>query len=137
AGEAPDLVNKGIVAELSVGLELMKSSNSQSRYDLFYWENLERNATSEVDYVIAKKAKCLPIEVKAGTSGKMKSLRVFMRSKDLTSGIRSSLENFGILNISDNVETGQQINRTIGILPIYALWRLQDLPLPERTEQSK
>ncbi len=33
AGEAPDLVNKGIVAELTVGLELMKSSNPQSKYD--------------------------------------------------------------------------------------------------------
>lgn len=54
AGEAPDLVNKGIVAELTVGLELMKSSNPQSKYDLFYWENLDRNATSEVEYVIAK-----------------------------------------------------------------------------------
>ncbi len=42
AGEAPDLVNKGIVAELTVGLELMKSSNPQSKYDLFYWENLEK-----------------------------------------------------------------------------------------------
>lgn len=35
AGEAPELVNKGIVAELTAGLELMKSSNPQSRYELF------------------------------------------------------------------------------------------------------
>jgi len=76
AGEAPDLVNKGIVAELTVGLELLKASNPQSRYDLFYWENLDRNATSEVEYVIAKNATCLPVEVKAGTTGKMKSLRL-------------------------------------------------------------
>jgi len=40
AGEAPELVNKGLVAELTAGLELMKSSNPQSKYELFYWENL-------------------------------------------------------------------------------------------------
>ena len=130
AGEAPDLVNKGIVTELTVGLELMKSSNPQSKYDMFYWENTERNATSEVEYVIAKNARCLPIEVKAGTSGKMKSLRLFMNKKGLTAGIRSSLENFGLLEVSDTVDTGQSIRRTIGILPLYAVWRLPELPLP-------
>ena len=131
AGEAPELVNKGIVTELTAGLELMKSSNPQSRYELFYWENLERNATSEVEYVIAKNAKCLPIEVKAGTSGKMKSLRLFMNKKNLSTGIRCSLENFGLLEVCDTDETGNQIGRTIGILPLYAVWRLSDLPIPD------
>ncbi len=130
AGEAPDLVNKGIVTELTVGLELLKSANPQSKYDLFYWENLERNATSEVEYVIAKNATCLPIEVKAGISGKMKSLRLFMNKKDLTVGIRSSLENFGVLEVSDADDSGQSIRRVIGILPLYAVWRLPDLQLP-------
>ncbi len=130
AGEAPDLVNKGNVAELTVGLELMKASNPQSKYDLFYWENLERNATSEVEYVVAKNAKCLPIEVKSGTSGKMKSLRLFMNKKGIISGVRSSLENFGILEVSDSDAAGQSTRRVIGILPLYAVWRLRDLPLP-------
>ena len=43
----------------------------------------------------------LPIEVKAGTSGKMKSLRLFMQKKSLTKGVRCSLENFGGLNIEN------------------------------------
>lgn len=130
-GEAPELVNKGIVTEMTVGLELIKSSNPQSRYDLFYWENLERNATSEVEYVIAKNALCLPIEVKAGTSGKMKSLRLFMNKKGIIAGIRSSLENFGLLDISDQDASGQSVRRVIGILPLYAVWRLPDLSLPD------
>lgn len=130
AGEAPELVNKGIVAELTVGLELLKSFSPQSKYELFYWENLERNATSEVEYVIAKNAKCLPIEVKAGTSGKMKSLRFFMNKKNLTTGIRCSLENFGLLEVSDTDETGRQVGRSIGILPLYAVWRISDISLP-------
>ncbi len=131
AGEAPELVNKGIVAELTAGLELLKSFSPQSKYELFYWENLERNATSEVEYVIAKNAKCLPIEVKAGTSGKMKSLRFFMNKKNLTTGIRCSLENFGLLEVSDTDETGRQVGRSIGILPLYAVWRLSDISLPD------
>mgnify|MGYP003253053946 FL=1 len=131
AGEAPELVNKGIVTELTAGLELMNCVYPQSKYELFYWENLERNATAEVEYVIAKNARCLPIEVKAGISGKMKSLRLFMNKKNLVGGIRCSLENFGRLEVSDTDETGRQVIRTIGILPLYAVWRLSDLPIPD------
>lgn len=131
AGEDPDLVNKGIVTELTVGLELMKSSNPRNKYDLFYWENQDRNTTSEVEYIIAKNASCLPIEVKAGTSGKMKSLRFFMKKKGITTGIRCSLENFGLLEVSDTDDFGQHVNRGIGILPLYAVWRLPDITLPK------
>ncbi|MBJ2191883.1 MAG: hypothetical protein JFT09_00840 [Muribaculaceae bacterium] len=88
-------------------------------------------ATSEVEYVIAKNARCLPIEVKAGTSGKMKSLRLFMNKKALAIGIRCSLENFGQLEVSDTDKTGHHVSRTIGILPLYAVWRLPDLLLPD------
>lgn len=136
AGDAPDLVNKGLVAELTAGLELLKASNPKSRYDLFYWENLERNTTSEVEYVIAKSAICVPIEVKAGTTGKMKSLRVFLKKKNLTVGLRSSLENFGCLNVTDGPEQPTEeikestLERIIGIIPLYALWNLSNLSLP-------
>ena len=99
----------------------MPGSNPQSKYDLFYWENLERNAISKVEYVIARNARCLPVEVKGGTSGKVKSLRLFMNKKGLTSGIRSSLGNFGLLEVSGADDKGQTIRRTIGILPLYAI----------------
>lgn len=116
---------------MTAGLELLKSSSSKSRYELFYWENLERNASSEVEYIIAKSAQCVPLEVKAGISGKMKSLRVFMKKKNIKVGLRSSLENFGLLEVYDTMEGGSEIERTIGIIPIYAIWNLPNLNLPE------
>ena len=119
AGSEEDLVNKGKLAELSVGWELVKASDFRHRYELYYWENLSNGATSEVDYVIPFDMNILPIEVKSGTSGKMKSLRLFIQKKLLTMGIRTSLENFGILRYED-----QDASRTIRIIPIYAIGRL-------------
>ena len=101
AGSEEDLVNKGIMAELSVGWELVKGADVRHRYELYYWENLAKGATSEVDYVIPENMQILPIEVKAGTSGKMKSLRLFMQKKNLNHAVRTSLENFGSLEITD------------------------------------
>lgn len=108
---ASDLVNKGHVTEMVAGLEMLKYNTPTQRHDLYYWQNLSRGAQAEVDYVIVKDMNIVPIEVKAGTSGSMKSMYQFMSDKNLGYGIRTSLENFGKLD-------------KIDILPLYALSNL-------------
>lgn len=66
--------------------------------------------------------KILPVEVKSGTNGKMKSLRVFMRKKHITNAIRTSLENFGRINYTDSGD--HNTVRQISICPLYALSKL-------------
>ena len=119
AGTEENLVNKGKLAELSVGWELVKAAPFRSRYELFYWENLAKGTSSEVDYVIPRDMEILPIEVKAGTSGKMKSLRLFMEKKKLSQAVRTSLENFGLLSFD-----AENSHSEISIIPIYAIGRL-------------
>lgn len=120
AGSEEELVNKGPLAELSAGWELVKAAAYRMPYELYYWENLANGATSEVDYVMPYNLKVLPVEVKAGTSGKMKSLRLFMQKKNLTQAVRTSLENFGTIIYDDSDGT----QRTISIIPIFAIGRL-------------
>lgn len=110
-GTASDLVNKGSVTEMVAGLELLKYNTPLQRHDLYYWQNLSRGAQAEVDYVLVRDMQVVPLEVKAGTSGSMKSLYQFMDMKHLDYGIRSSLENFGRLGRVD-------------IIPLYALSNL-------------
>ncbi|MBD5289916.1 MAG: ATP-binding protein [Bacteroides sp.] len=117
-GSAADLVNKGAMAELSVGLELLKNSDSRRRCFMYYWQNIASGTSSEVDYILGNQGKVLPLEVKAGTSGKMKSLRLFMEKKNLTTGLRCSLENFGRLEISNGNSPAE-----ILIIPAYAISR--------------
>ncbi len=111
AGTASDLVNKGHITEMVAGLEMLKYSTPAQRHDLYYWQNLSRGAQAEVDYVIVKDMKVVPVEVKSGTSGSMKSMYQFMADKKLEYGIRTSLENFGRLDKMD-------------IMPLYALSNL-------------
>ena len=110
-GAASDLVNKGHITEMVAGLELLKYNTPVQRHDLYYWQNLSRGAQAEVDYVIVKDMRVVPLEVKAGTTGSMKSMYQFMEEKHLTYGIRTSLENFGKLEKAD-------------IIPLYALSNL-------------
>lgn len=119
AGTAEDLVNKGGLAEMMLGWELVKYNNPRSQHELYYWENTAEGTKSEVDYIITRDLKVLPIECKAGVSGKMKSLYEFMRQKHLTDAIRCSLENFAQLDHCDNKDNGAM--RHIQILPLFAI----------------
>jgi predicted AAA+ superfamily ATPase len=89
-----DLVNKGNIAEIFVGLELLKNSSRYIPQQMYYWQREQRNNHAEIDYVIQKGEKIIPIEVKSGTSGKMQSMHLFIKEKQLEYGIRTSLENF-------------------------------------------
>lgn len=117
-----DLVNKGAIAEMFVGLEFIKNGNTRLPESLFYWENLSRGASAEVDYISAYNMAVLPIEVKSGVSGKMKSLRMFMQNKSVHTAIRTSLENFGKIEIPDLQGGTSEKDYTINIIPLYAIY---------------
>jgi predicted AAA+ superfamily ATPase len=106
-------INKGAIAELCVGLELIKSASCYQRQTLYYWHREAKSSNAEVDYLIQHDVSILPIEVKAGTKGSMQSLYIFMNSKKTEKGIRISQENFSRYQ---NVE----------VYPLYAVANLQN-----------
>jgi uncharacterized protein len=89
-----EVINKGNIAELFVGLELLKMNNCYEKTALYYWHREAKNSQAEVDYVIQVQDLIVPIEVKAGTKGAMQSMYLFMDEKKSKFGIRISLENF-------------------------------------------
>lgn len=117
-----ELVNKGPMAEMMAGLELMRYKTPNIRQELFYWVRLAKNSIAEVDYVEAYKGSVLPIEVKAGVKGGMKSLWLFMREKRLENAVRCSLVNFGRFDYVDS-EANDAV-RHVRIVPLYAISNL-------------
>lgn len=113
-----DLVNKGALTEMITGLELLRYRTPNMRHELFYWMRKAKNAQAEVDYLVPYQSVVLPIEVKAGTQGGMKSLWLFMREKKLKNAVRASLENFGVFTYTD---TEDKAERTVRVCPLFAL----------------
>lgn len=124
-GTPQDLVNKGSITEMVAGLELIRYRSTIQRPRLYYWEKSGKSI-AEVDYLTIQNMKVLPIEVKAGTQGGMKSLWIFMREKHLTDAVRCSLENFGSFDYID--KEGHDAIRHIRICPLYALSSLFSNP---------
>ena len=86
---------------------------------MFYWTRQTRNSLAEIDYLTVQDMHVLPIEVKAGTQGGMKSLWIFMREKHLTEAVRCSLENFGSFEYIDKDDNNAV--RHVRICPLYAI----------------
>ena len=107
-----NLVNTGSIAELFVGLELMKTSSCFQQQQLYFWQREALNSHAEVDYLIQLKQEIIPIEVKAGTKGSMQSLFLFLMEKNRPFGIRFSLENYSSY---DNIR----------VFPLYAVNELR------------
>jgi predicted AAA+ superfamily ATPase len=106
-----ELINRGAMAELFTGLEIMKYQSPYEPPDLWYWHREARNSSAEVDFLIQQGTHLLPIEVKSGSSGKMQSLFLFLKEKGLSRGIRISAENFSTYS-------------NIDVYPLYAIGNL-------------
>lgn len=114
-GNAADLVNKGHITEMVAGLEIVKNMPPDSIPSLYFWMREAKGSMAEVDYILSKDMKILPVEVKAEVKGGMKSLYSFVEAKGITHAVRTSLENFGQFTTGDC---------TIDIYPLYALQNL-------------
>ena len=109
-----NVINKGNLVEAFVGLELIKNNAPHIPSFLYYWHRETASSNAEVDYVIQRGEQILPIEVKAGTKGQMQSMNLFLKERNLSTGIRISFENFASY-------------KNIEVLPLYAINRLLGL----------
>lgn len=83
-----DLVNKGSIAEQAVGQLLRTIDPFNVEPALYYWIRNEKGSEAEMDYVIQHNNELVPIEVKAGNTGTLKSLHMFMKLKEISKAIR-------------------------------------------------
>jgi predicted AAA+ superfamily ATPase len=83
-------INAGAVAEQFVGQELVAYSDKHQQCSLYFWAREKKGSMAEVDYVINIGSDIIPVEVKSGKEGRLKSLRMFIEEKKSKIGIRFS-----------------------------------------------
>jgi predicted AAA+ superfamily ATPase len=83
-------INAGALAEQFVGQELLAYANPHLREQLYFWKREKMGSMAEVDYVVQIGSHIVPIEVKAGKTGSLKSLTQFLEEKKVRYGVRIS-----------------------------------------------
>lgn len=104
-----DLKLLGSLAEQLVAQEFIAYSKSNSPAELYYWHREEKNSNAEVDFLFVKKGIVVPVEVKAGIKGGMKSLKSFLATHP-----KSPIG----LKISNNIFSKQD---SLEEIPLYGL----------------
>ena len=78
---AATVVNAGSITEAFIGQELLAYSRPWSAHELHYWHREARASNAEVDYLLEAEEAIVPVEVKSGTTGSLRSLRLFLEEK--------------------------------------------------------
>ena len=83
-------INAGAIAEQFAGQELLAYQDPYTDPALYYWARESRNSSAEVDYLLVLNHSILPVEVKSGSTGRLKSIRLFLENYSVPAGIRFS-----------------------------------------------
>jgi hypothetical protein len=78
---------RGQISENVVGQELLSSQNTFNN-ELKFWVREKKQSNAEVDYIIPFQRYLIPIEIKSGKTGTLKSLMQFMEQADHAVSIR-------------------------------------------------
>jgi len=68
-------IHRGAMAEQFAGQEMLVSLNT----DLHYWARKARGSTAEVDYLVVIDGAIVPVEVKSGASGRLRSMHLLLK----------------------------------------------------------
>lgn len=100
---------RGALAENYVHNELLNEN-----FQPYFWRS---GNTAEVDFLVEREGRAVPIEVKSADNTRAKSYRLFCKRYEPKQGFKVSLKNIAA-NTEDECETIS--------LPLYLLWRIRD-----------
>lgn len=121
------LVNEGGLAEQFIGQHLVNLSNGLDAPRLHYWLRQGKSTNAEVDFVISPGRRILPVEVKAGKSGTLKSLHQFMHLRKLDLAVRFDLNPPSFQKVAHELPTAKgfaKVQFSLISLPLYAVEQL-------------
>ena len=125
--EELSLVNQGGMAEQLVGQLLRTLSPSYIVPSLYYWQRGARGGSAEVDYVIQHENTVVPLEVKAGATGRLRSLHQFVKEKQVKRAVRIHSDLPSIAPVSVEDVSGTSIKYALFSLPFYLVGQLHRL----------
>jgi hypothetical protein len=118
--EAKNIIfsNKGGLAEQFVGQQLRACQTPLESPQLFYWQRTGERL-GEIDYVTQHGNRVVPVEVKSGSAGSMKSLHQFMAEKRLNFAVRFNINQPSVENIRVKTTLAKPVSYRLLSLPSF------------------
>lgn len=114
-------VYRGKIAEHIIGQELLAKDYAPDA-NLVFWVREKKQSDAEIDYLINHNGRVVPVEVKSGSSGKMRSLKIFMDLSKSNIAVRFYSGRF----LLTSEETSEGNKFTLLSLPFYLCPKLDE-----------
>jgi hypothetical protein len=121
------LVNSGAIAEQFIGQHLLYCAELYREPSLFYWNRQSKGSTAEVDYLIQAGNRIVPVEVKAGKTGRLRSLQMFVQEKKAPLGLRFNDDRPSVLEARTSIAGKESQAFTLLSLPLYLVEQAERL----------
>lgn len=122
-----ELINQGELMEQFIAQHLLYNQATYKTPSLNYWLREGRVGNAEVDFVISNGKNIIPIEVKAGKSGTLKSLHQFIGQKKQKIAIRFDLNKTSVQSVEHKIQLEKKeviVNYSLYSIPSYAVGEL-------------
>jgi len=126
------LINSGAVCEQFVGQHLLHSGRPFEQPRLYCWMRQQPHSSAEVDYLIQLGTDIVPVEVKAGKTGTLKSLQVFLLEKKRALALRFNADLPSIHDTQTCISTKEARDFRLVSLPFYLVGQAHRLCLEAR-----
>jgi len=121
------LINAGAACEQFVGQHLLHSGEFYDEPEVHCWMRQKSQSSAEVDYVISVGENVVPVEVKAGKTGTLKSLHLFLRKKGRDFGLRFNADVPSLLDAETSLSDGGKQPFRLLSLPLYLVGQARRL----------
>lgn len=124
------LLNEGKLAEQFIAQHLAYRFAGREPPELFYWLREGKTGNAEVDFVLSTGKMIVPVEVKAGKSGSIKSLQQFAVDRKAAITCRFDLNPPSVQDICHRIKQKQQVKTvqtTLVSLPLYLVEAVQTI----------
>lgn len=133
--ENPDtimMINSGAICEQFIGQHLLYSNEFFIEPELYYWVREKSQSSAEVDYVLSEGQRIIPVEVKAGKTGTLKSMQVFLQEKNIDLAVRFNTDIPSVTHTRTAIP-GKPQPFTLLSLPLYMVGQIKRLLKSELT----
>lgn len=121
------MINGGGIAEQVAGQLLRTIFPPYVEPLLYCWNREEAGSSAEIDYIIQHRDLVIPIEVKAGSTGSLKSLHVFMGMKKLSMALRINSDYPSTTNVDLKDNIGNPVKYILLSIPFYLMGQIHRL----------
>jgi len=122
-------IRGGIAGQMAAQQLHLLSGGFTKDGQLFHWRR-EGGRTGEIDYLLELDTSILPVEVKSGAAGSMKSLHQFMHDKSLPLALRLDRNPPSLQAMEVSTTQSQAVSYSLLNLPHYGCAFLTDI-LPQ------